>query len=222
MSNILMKFLMRVSFLTIWLSYYVFCLGSLHIAKSFIPLVIQLHEGRQISLAKLLLVSLYHSLGLSSLKLKLLHSTPKALNLSGPLWLLQHWLNATFEYKLGYLVSKRIMHLTQKCPIEGVRLALTTYQEVPNKTLFMKYINLFSETTTFVSGKALFADRNFGPTWFTNPFPGVSPQTAAHSNVVWRAFLTPTMLSFRIKTGTKGYGFMNYQPNLVAQQFGLS
>lgn len=67
------------------------------------------------------------------------------------------------------------MHLTQECPIEGVQLTLTTCQEVPNKTLFVKYINLFSETTTFVSGMAHFAERNFGPTWFRNPFPGISP-----------------------------------------------
>lgn len=67
------------------------------------------------------------------------------------------------------------MRLTHERPIEGVRLALTTCQEIPNKTLFMKYINMFSETTTFVLGMAPFADRNFGPTWFTNPFPSVSP-----------------------------------------------
>lgn len=67
-----------------------------------------------------------------------------------------------------------------------------------------------------------FADQNFGSTWFTNPFPGVSPQTVAQSNAVWRAFLTPTMLSFRIETRMKGYGLMNYQPNLVAWQFGLT
>lgn len=114
------------------------------------------------------------------------------------------------------------MCLTHEHPIEGVRLALTTCQEVPNKTLFMKYISLFNETTTLVSGMRPFADQNIGLTWFTNPFPRVSPQTAAHLNAVWRAFLTPTMLSFRIEIGTKGYGFMNYQPNPVARQFGLS
>lgn len=86
----------------------------------------------------------------------------------------------------------------------------------------MKYINLFSETTTFVSGMAPFADQNFGPTWFTNSFPGVSPQVDAQSNAVWRVFMPPIMMSFRIETRTKGYGFMNYQPNLVARQFSLS
>lgn len=34
--------------------------------------------------------------------------------------------------------------------------------------------------------------------------------------------MTPTLLSYRIEAGSKGYGFMSYQPNLVARQFGLS
>ena len=40
-------------------------------------------------------------------------------------------------------------------------------------------------------------------------------------NVVYRAFVTPTLLSFIIDTGSKRYGFMSYQPQLVARQFGL-
>lgn len=43
----------HIAFITIWLSYYVFCPGSLQIAKSYISLVIQIHEGRQVSLGKL-------------------------------------------------------------------------------------------------------------------------------------------------------------------------
>lgn len=76
----------HITFLILWLSYYIFCLGSLQIAKSYINLAIQIHEDRQVSLGKLLLASLYQSLGLATLKLKFLHNTPKALNLSGPLW----------------------------------------------------------------------------------------------------------------------------------------
>lgn len=80
----------HISFLTLWLSYYVLCPGSLQIEKSYITLVIQIHEGRQVSLGKLLLASLYQALRLAALKLNFLSNTPKALNLSGPLWLLQH------------------------------------------------------------------------------------------------------------------------------------
>jgi hypothetical protein len=127
----------HITFLTLWLSYYVFYLGSLQIAKSYISLAIQIHEGRQVSLGKLLLASLYHSLGLETLKLKLLHSISKALNMSGLMWLLQHWLNATFENQLGYPVLERIMRLNQDRPIKGVRLALMTCQETSSKHLFM-------------------------------------------------------------------------------------
>lgn len=98
------------------------------------------------------------------------------------------------------------MRLTRKCSIEGVRMDLTTFQDIPNKTLFKKYITLFSETTTFMSGMTPFADRKFGPTLFTNPFPGVSPQATAQSNVVWRAFMTPIMLPSGSRLGRKGMG----------------
>lgn len=179
----------HIALLILLLSYYVFCLGSLEIAKSYISLAIQTHEGRHVSLGKLLLSSPYHSLGLATLKLKLLHSTSKALNLSGPMWLLQHWLNASFEYQLGYHVFERIMHLNQDRPIEGIRLALMTCQETPNKHFFMKYLNMFIEASSFVPGMATFVDRSFGPTWFKKPFPGGSPQVAALSSVIWKAFL---------------------------------
>lgn len=212
----------HIAFLTLWISYYVLCPCSLQIAKSYIALEIQIHEGRQVSLGKLLLASLYQALGMAALKLKFLSNTPKALNMSGPLWILQHWLNATFEYQLGYPVSDRIMRLTEDRQIEGARFTLTTWQETPNTHLFMKYLNMFIEVDKFAIGISLFVDRPFGPKWFKDPFPGGSPQAAAESNTIWKAFLNPTLLSYRIKPGSKGFGFMSYQPNMVARQFGLS
>lgn len=65
----------HISFLIFWLLYYVVCPSSLQITKSYISMIIQIHEGRLVSLDKLLLACLYHSLGLVTLKLKLLHST---------------------------------------------------------------------------------------------------------------------------------------------------
>lgn len=97
-----------------------------------------------------------------------------------------------------------------------------TYQEAPNKHLFMKYLSMFIEANSFVPGMDLFGDLSFGPKWFKNTSPGDSPQAVAQSSVVWRVFFTLTLLSFRIEAGSKGYGFMSYQPNLVALQFGLS
>lgn len=200
----------HIDFLTLCLSYYVFCPGSLQIAKSYIALVIQIHEGRKISLGKLLLASLYQALGLATLKLKLLANTPKTLNLSGPLWLLQHWLNATFEYQLGYTTSKRLMRLNEDRPIEEAKLALTTFQETLNTSIFIKYLNMLIEADKFAPGMMQFADTNFGPKLFKDPFPGSSPQTASQSNAIWRAFLTPTLLFYRVEPGSKGFGFMSH------------
>lgn len=119
-------------------------------------------------------------------------------------------------------MSERLMRLNEDRPIEGVRLALTNYQETPNTSIFMKYLNMFIEADKFAPGMAPFADRNFGPKWFKDPFPDSSPQSGAQSNVIWRAFLTPTLLSYKIEPGLKGFSFMIYQPNVVARQFGLS
>lgn len=91
----------HIAFLTLWLSYYVFCPGSLQITKSYVSLAVQLISGKRISLGKLLLGSLYRSLGKATIQMKELHESNKALNISGPIWLLQLWLNATFEHVLG-------------------------------------------------------------------------------------------------------------------------
>lgn len=81
---------------------------------------------------------------------------------------------------------------------------------------------MFIEVDKFAPGMASFADRNFGPKWFKDPFPSGFPQTVAHSNAIWKAFLTSTLLLYMIEPGSKGFGFMSYQPNLVSRQFGLS
>lgn len=67
----------HISFLAFWTSYYVFCSSSLHVAKKFVPLAIQLQEGKKISLNKLLMVNLYQSLGDASYKLKHLYENSK-------------------------------------------------------------------------------------------------------------------------------------------------
>lgn len=114
------------------------------------------------------------------------------------------------------------MRLNEDRPVEGASLALTTCQETPNKHLFMKYLNMFIEVDKFSPGMASFANRTIGPKWFKDPFPGVSPPDAAQSNAIWIAFLTPILISYMIENGSKGYGFVSYQPNLVDRRFRLS
>lgn len=99
----------HITFSTIWISYYVFCLGSLHIAKKYVPLAIQLHAGRNISLAKLLLANLYQLLGNASYKLKHLLEIKKWYLISYSLWMLQLWLNTTLEPKLHIAESKALL-----------------------------------------------------------------------------------------------------------------
>lgn len=67
----------HIAFLTLFLSYFFFCSNSLQIAKKYSPLGIQLHEGRRIFLSKLLLVTLYQSIGNTSYKLKHIPETNK-------------------------------------------------------------------------------------------------------------------------------------------------
>lgn len=119
-------------------------------------------------------------------------------------------------------MSERLMRLNEDRPIERAKLALTTCQETPNTNVFMKYLNMFIEADKFAPGMTPFADRNFDPKWFKDPFPNNSPQTAAQSNIIWRVFLTPTLLSYRIEPGSKGFGFMSHPLNLVTCQVGLS
>lgn len=107
----------HIAFLTLWLSYYVFCPGSLQIAKSYVPLAIQLLEGRRVSMGKLLLASLYRALGRATMQLKLLHESNKALNIYGTVWLLQHWLNATFEHALGCPPAVEASPINKERPI---------------------------------------------------------------------------------------------------------
>lgn len=174
----------HIAFLTLWLSYYMFCPGSLQIAKSYIPLAIQLHEGRRVSLGKLLLAFLYYTLGKATLKLKLLHETSRDLNIAGPMWLLQYWLNATFENTLGCPSSIQTSRLNVERPIEGLRLALMTGQDPQSHTIFLRYVNMFVEANTFHQGMAPFHARKFGPSWFTILFPVWHPNLQ-HSRTLY-------------------------------------
>jgi len=78
----------HITFLTFWLSNFVFCTSSLQVDKSFIGMTIQLHEGCKFCLGKLNLGSLYESVGYGDQLMQYL-AKGKSLVLSGPLWLFQ-------------------------------------------------------------------------------------------------------------------------------------
>lgn len=68
--------------------------------KKFITLANQIHEGRNICLNKLILGSLYESLGIASFELKSINHHDDNILISIPIWILQIWIDATFEPSL--------------------------------------------------------------------------------------------------------------------------
>ncbi|KAI5429080.1 hypothetical protein KIW84_033900 [Lathyrus oleraceus] len=101
--------------------------------------------------------------------------------------------------------------------IKVTRLAWIIPQENPLPRILLKYINLFLDSPVFDGSMDPFMDLLIGPSWLRNRFLDVSPSSATMSNLVWAAFLTPTLLSTRIEVGAPGYGFVGYQPILVAK-----
>nr|KYP62762.1 hypothetical protein KK1_017311 [Cajanus cajan] len=122
----------HIAFLLYWLSTCVFCTPSLQVPKYYYILAQSLHLRNTVCLSKLLLVALYTCLDEASESLFRVNG-PR--NLSGPLWLLQLWLNAIFERKLQLTPLQSSLTHT----LEGSRLATLT----PRKrfvTNFAKYV----------------------------------------------------------------------------------
>lgn len=89
----------HIAFLSLWLLRCIFYYKSLKVAKHYLNLSNQLHEGCDIILSQLILGSLYESLRVVTDALKTLQPKDNLL-LSGPFWLLQLWINATFKLSL--------------------------------------------------------------------------------------------------------------------------
>ncbi|GAU38048.1 hypothetical protein TSUD_146060 [Trifolium subterraneum] len=60
----------HIAFLTYWLSHFIFYTESLHVVKRLVPMAIQIHEGKDFAFGKLILATLYDSLGKGSDALK--------------------------------------------------------------------------------------------------------------------------------------------------------
>lgn len=98
----------HIDFLALWLSHSVFCSKSLQVSKKYLTLANQLHVGHDICLSEMILASLYESLSDGVAQLKNLGDKGNLL-LSGPFWLLQLWLNATFKASLRTRASSTRM-----------------------------------------------------------------------------------------------------------------
>lgn len=94
----------HIAFLALWLSHSVFCSKSLQVAKKYLTLANQLHARHDACLGEMILASLYKSPSDGVTQLKNLGEKGNLL-LFGPFWLLQLWLNATFEASLPIKAS---------------------------------------------------------------------------------------------------------------------
>ncbi|AES69921.1 hypothetical protein MTR_3g040010 [Medicago truncatula] len=68
-----------------------------------------------------------------------------------------------------------------------------------------------------------FSARKCGPVWFTREFPAKNTEYEEETNAIWKAYLTPMLLSSRATSNTSSdyFGVDGYQPNLVARLFGF-
>src|SRR3954468_3644388 len=104
----------------------------------------QINAGKKLNLIQLILGFLYESLGEASDLIK--NYTTGSLLFAGPFWLLQLWLNATFEAHLPYKGSVDEEDMTIKNrTVEGTRLAYLTPKEESRKLheTFPAYMMMF-------------------------------------------------------------------------------
>nr|KYP37371.1 hypothetical protein KK1_041441 [Cajanus cajan] len=199
----------HISFLMYWLSACVFCTPSLQVPKYYYILAQALHLKKKICLSKLLLASLYACLDEASESLSR-ESGPR--NLSGPLWLLQLWLNAILENKLSLTSS-----FAPTCALEGARLTTLT----PRKRLvdnFSKYIAAILSFAEFSEDLAPFIRTSLiGPTWLRHN--NQVWNMTRDSVEIWSGFLSWDVIMSVMRQ--KDVRIYPYQPQLFARQFGL-
>jgi len=108
--------------------------------------------------------------------------------------------------------------------IEGTRFAYLKRQEVNLSTvqIFSLYFNVFLNCSQFNPTMAPFINRYLGPKWFQREFPTQNQKYYEEKIGIWKAYLTPDILSIRFVISKNNLGLVRYCLNLVARQFGLS
>jgi hypothetical protein len=141
----------HVAFLTLWLSHFVFCSKSLQVVRMFIPMAQQINEGRLFSLGRLLLASLYEAMGNASDAIKASKDGSK-FYVAEPIWLLQLWLNATFETELGLIVPSDYQQEVDVREVEGQRLVRLAPRSLDqdSRRLFLRHMKMFLNFDKFL------------------------------------------------------------------------
>jgi len=147
-----------------------------------------------------------------------------SLIIPGPVGYFQMRLFATFGPELNAFHPKVFEEAHKERSAKGIGLAMLQYRENRSiQTLFSEAFNVFLHCNVFTPSLAPFSMRACGPAWFTREFPTKDDEYEEETNVIWKAYLTPMLLSSKAtpNTSTGSYGAYGYQPNLVARQFGL-
>lgn len=212
----------HVAFLVLWLSHFVFCTKSLQVAMKFVPMAVQIHECQHFGFGQLLLGCLFECMRTACELLKKTSDGGTFLAY-GPFWLLQLWLNATFPQELGMFLPSMYSELARRRSIEGTRLCrmVPKHTSLNYEQAFVHYFTVFLNLKEFIPSFAPFVNKTVGPHWYVHPFPPLE-ECEEEILAVWRAYLTPTVLSCRIGTQSTEYGLVGYFPNLVSRQFGLT
>ncbi|XP_057425834.1 uncharacterized protein LOC130719219 [Lotus japonicus] len=209
----------HVAFLLYWLSTYVFCTKSLRIPAKLLPLANLLHEGRKLALARLVLGNLYQMINEAMADIR----NPKiiSLNVVGPLWLLQLWLNAVFE---SFLPAKKTFPVISNTRIDAHRLETLTppYDASDFEADFKKYFSMFLELKHYRSSFAPYSKPTYGPRWLRYSYPNLPDPGALsqHQLELWQTILSPRVLT--IGFASNDHTLCGYNPQLVSRQFGLS
>lgn len=157
------------------------------VAKRFIALAHQLHQGRNIYLSELIMGSLYKPL---TKGITLMSADPNKPHinylLASPFWLLQLWLNAISCHRLRLLLTDGQEVAFEQRSIEGRRLVAMTpkNQDLTLDDALKKYLMLFFRCNKFTPNLALLASRLHGPERFTKAFPPVNPTILGESKAI--------------------------------------
>lgn len=75
---------------------------------------------------------------------------------------------------------------------------------------------MYAKRYNFTPSMAPFTNRTHNPEWFTKKLPTPSKDQEAVSLSIWEAFLTPKLISLRLRPSKNQNVLLNYQPNLVS------
>lgn len=195
----------HITFLLMWLCKFVFCVASVKITKENTYIAEVLAEGRPLALGTFVLSRLYRGL-------HFITSNDMTVNVGGPFWLLQLWLQAYFP-ELGLEFSS-----TGPFSIEGARYASARLVDRSATDCFKFFYECQSRSDD--NFFALLSCTN-GPEWFKAKPTFPIPESDSEMREVWASYLISRDLHYAMSKGKNGCGAESYSPNHFSRQFGL-